>query len=156
MLNTLSLKKSICGILLMLFALALPASFALPAGAEEPMLAAGNIHSLLLRGDGTVVASGYNHWGQLGDGTFADKNSPVQVSGLTEVMTITAGYNYSLALKNNGTVWTWGYNWNGQLGDGTDGASSIVDHRNSPVQVIGLTGATAHYTTETLPCKQRV
>ena len=48
--------------------------------------------------------------GQLGDGTFIDRYSPVQVSGLTNVNEIKAGDFHTCALKTDGTVWCWGRN----------------------------------------------
>jgi hypothetical protein len=99
-------------------------------------IAAGSTHSLAVKSDGTVWVWGYNRSGQLG--ISPDPNlrrlTPVQVSGLTGVITIAAGSNHSLAVKSDGTVRAWGANWNGQLGDG-----SRTD-RFSPVQVSGLTG----------------
>jgi hypothetical protein len=41
--------------------------------------AAGRDHSLFLKSDGTVLATGLNSKGQLGDGTTVNKTSPVQV-----------------------------------------------------------------------------
>ncbi len=38
-------------------------------------------HSLAVGNDGSVWAWGRNHWGQLGDGTTADRGSPVRVKG---------------------------------------------------------------------------
>ncbi len=55
----------------------------------------------------------------LGDWTNTDKNTPVQVSGLTNMITVSGGSYFSEALRNDGTVWTWGNNYYGQLGDGT-------------------------------------
>ena len=101
------------------------------------VVAAGNEHSLALKGDGTVWAWGSNNCGQLGDGSTTDRPVPVQVSGLTGVAAIAAGVNFSLALKTDSTVWAWGYNGSGQLGNGTTNNSS------TPVQVSGLTGVTA-------------
>ena len=66
-----------------------------------------------------VRAWGNNVEGTLGDGTNTDSNTPVQVSGLTNVVQISCGNGSSLALKSDGTVWAWGYNGSGQLGDGT-------------------------------------
>lgn len=43
-------------------------------------IAAGSSHSLALKDDGTFWAWGGNYYGQLGDGTTTDKNSPVQVN----------------------------------------------------------------------------
>lgn len=91
-----------------------------------------------LKNDGTVWAWGSNDLGQVGNGvTGGNVLSPVQVSGLTNVIAISANERRCLALKSDGTVWAWGVNWNGQLGDGT------TTHRNVPVQVSGLTNVTA-------------
>ncbi|MBI3502183.1 MAG: DUF1573 domain-containing protein [Bacteroidetes bacterium] len=80
---------------------------------------------------------GYNGDGELGNGTFTNRNLSGAVSGLSGVTSVAAGWNHNLALKNNGTVWAWGYNGYGQLGDGT------YNTRTVPVQVSGLTGIIA-------------
>ncbi|MEX0325390.1 MAG: hypothetical protein AB3N33_04810 [Puniceicoccaceae bacterium] len=90
-------------------------------------------HTLYLKGDGTVWATGYNLYGQLGDGTNVDKSTPFQIPGLTDVVSVTAGLRHSLFVKGDGTVWAAGWNLGGQLGDGT------TTDRSTPVQVIGLT-----------------
>ncbi|KNY26102.1 regulator of chromosome condensation RCC1 [Pseudobacteroides cellulosolvens ATCC 35603 = DSM 2933] len=101
---------------------------------EVTAVAAGNGHSLALKSDGTVWAWGYNEYGQLGDGTIVDKGAkPVQVLGLTNVISIAAGECHSFALKSDGTVWAWGHNSYGQLGDGTTVGEA------KPIQVLGLT-----------------
>jgi alpha-tubulin suppressor-like RCC1 family protein len=100
-------------------------------------IAAGTLHSLVLRNDGLVFAVGANIDGQLGDATNTDRLRAVNVPGLTNIIAVAAGSQFSLALRADGTVWAWGANSSGQLGDGTTTA------RNSPVQVIGLGGATA-------------
>ncbi|MBZ5622225.1 MAG: RCC1 repeat-containing protein [Acidobacteriia bacterium] len=66
-------------------------------------------HSLALKGDGTVWAWGANDSGQLGDGTTTGRTTPVQVSGLSEVVAVAAraGDGHSVALKSDGTVWEW-------------------------------------------------
>jgi alpha-tubulin suppressor-like RCC1 family protein len=102
------------------------------------VVSAGSQHSLALKSDGTVWAWGANYSGQLGvDQSIAQENAPVQVSGLTGIVTIAAGNSHSLALKSDGTVWAWGANWAGQLGNNSTTASS------TPVQVSGLTNITA-------------
>ncbi|HWR32445.1 MAG TPA: T9SS type A sorting domain-containing protein [Chitinophagaceae bacterium] len=100
-------------------------------------IASGQYHSLVLKSDGTVWASGYNLYGQLGDGTTVDRTTPVQVTGLTGVIAIGCGDQHSLAVKSDGTAWAWGWNTLGQLGDGTTTDSNV------PVQVTGLTNAKA-------------
>jgi alpha-tubulin suppressor-like RCC1 family protein len=66
-------------------------------GAELKAIAAGSSHSLALKDDGTVWAWGDNQLGQLGDGTNANSNTPVQVSDLEGVKSIAADGAYSLA-----------------------------------------------------------
>ena len=92
-------------------------------------VAAGSGHTIALRSDGTVLAWGYNSYGQLGDGTTTWRDTPVQVSGLSGVTAIAGGSFYTVALKSDGTVWAWGDNSSGQLGDGT------TTNSTTPVQV---------------------
>ena len=99
----------------------------------------GPDHVLAVKNDGTVWAWGYNGYGQLGDGTTTEQNLPVQVPGLSGVITWAraAAAHHSLAVKGDGTLWAWGYNENGQLGDGT------TTRRPSPVQVGASPGVVA-------------
>lgn len=90
-------------------------------------------HSLFLKTDGSVWASGFNDFGELGDGTTTNRSSSVQV--MTGIQAISAGATHSLFLKSNGSVWACGYNFYGQLGDGT------TTNRSTPVQV--MTGVQA-------------
>ena len=92
----------------------------------------GESHNFALKSDGTVWAWGWNSMGQLGDGTFTDRYTPVQVSGLSSVIALGGRGYHSLALRSDGTVWAWGFNSSGQLGDGT------TTNRNVPVLVDGL------------------
>jgi alpha-tubulin suppressor-like RCC1 family protein len=103
-----------------------------PGITQAVAVSAGFLHSLVLKSDGTVVAFGYNGYGQLGDGTLTSRSTPVTVSGLTNVTAISAAFYHSLALRSDGTVAAWGSNSSGQLGDGT-----FVD-RLLPVNAAGL------------------
>eukprot|EP01043_Picozoa_sp_COSAG02_P035560 COSAG02_NODE_2555_length_8532_cov_7.259900_1_plen_103_part_10 len=51
-------------------------------GGENVAVSAGGGHSLVLTGDGRVMAFGYNGNGRLGDGTTTDRHSPVEVTAL--------------------------------------------------------------------------
>ena len=73
----------------------------------------------------------------MGDGTYTDNSSPVQISNFTNVTAIACGGSHSLALKSDGTLWVWGHNDYGQLGNGTTTDS------NSPVQVSSLSDVSA-------------
>lgn len=97
-------------------------------------VSAGSSHTLYLRNDGTVWASGYNSAGQLGDGTMTNSLYPIQVLGLTGITSISAGSYHSLFLKNDGSVWVCGVNNYGELGDGT------TNQQLTPVKLSGLSG----------------
>ncbi|MGK7313552.1 MAG: RCC1 domain-containing protein, partial [Candidatus Longimicrobiales bacterium M2_2A_002] len=43
-------------------------------------VSAGGGHTMILRTDGTLWGTGLNAFGQLGDGTTADRTTPVQVT----------------------------------------------------------------------------
>jgi alpha-tubulin suppressor-like RCC1 family protein len=100
------------------------------AGRDVVQVAAGRTHNLALRSDGTVTAWGDNEHGALGDGTTTGRFTPVQVRGLTGVITqVAAGEQFSLALRSDGTVWAWGRNDRGQLGRGTTSSGEFVPAR---------------------------
>ena len=102
-------------------------------------IAAGYNHTVMLKSDGTVWATGDNSSGQLGDGTTTNKSRAVQVSDsttnpITNVSAIAAGANHTVFLKNDGTVWATGHNGNGELGIGN------TTQQNRAVQVTDNTG----------------
>jgi hypothetical protein len=84
---------------------------------------------------GTVASWGYNANGQLGDGTTTDSTTPVQVSGLTGVSSISCGDSHVLARLTNGTLKAWGDNGAGQLGNGS------WDDSSTPGDVTSLSTA---------------
>ena len=101
----------------------------IPVFVGETSLAAGGSHTLLLKSDGTVWATGSNSSGRLGDGTISDRSSPVFILG--DVQAIAAGSTHSLFLKNDGTAWAVGSATVGRLGDGGGSSYQLV-----PVQVL--------------------
>ena len=107
------------------------ATLFLPSGGS---VAAGMVHSVILKADGTVWVFGDNNYGQLGDGTMIERLVPTLLPGFSGVTGISASPANSYALKSDGTVWAWGQNGAGQIGDGTTNSAL------SPVQVLGLTG----------------
>jgi len=101
-------------------------------------------HSLALKSDGTVWAWGNDGSGELVDGgTNTNRNTPGQVSGLTDVAVIGGGYDHSLAVKLDGTVWAWGSNWHGELGNGTTTDKNIPVQANINLGSISVEAPTA-------------
>jgi alpha-tubulin suppressor-like RCC1 family protein/tRNA A-37 threonylcarbamoyl transferase component Bud32 len=73
---------------------------------------------------GQLRAWGYNEYGQLGIGTFADAVTPGAAGG-PAFTSIATGWVHSLALRSDGTVWAWGRSSNGQLGLGSLTSSAV-------------------------------
>ena len=91
-------------------------------------ISCGNLHSLGIKTDGSLQASGRNNYGQLGLGNTTDRIGWNSIGG-TNWKQVSCGSDYSAAIKTDGTLWTWGRNNNGQLGLGD------TDDRLSPVKV---------------------
>lgn len=96
----------------------------------------GDYQSFAIRSDGTALAWGYNIYGQLGDGTNINRNSPGEVKNLSEITEIHGGRDHTIALLADGTVWGWGSNDGGMLGVPWEVRLSSYE----PVQIPGLTG----------------
>jgi alpha-tubulin suppressor-like RCC1 family protein len=81
-------------------------------------IAAGSLHSLALKADGTLLSWGSDTFGQLGnDPSLQLRRVPVSVLGASNIVAIAAGGTHSLALKVDGTLLSWGNDNSGQLGD---------------------------------------
>jgi alpha-tubulin suppressor-like RCC1 family protein len=81
----------------------------------------------------TLWAWGPNGYGQLGDNTTTQRNSPVQTStGAVNWKQVSCAY-HTAAVRTDGTLWAWGRNSYGRLGDGT------TIQRNAPVQIAAAT-----------------
>jgi alpha-tubulin suppressor-like RCC1 family protein len=66
-----------------------------------------------LRGTGTLWAWGVNWSGELGDGTFTSRSSPVQIGADNWQGIFSGGSSYGI---KSGQLWSWGSNSVGQLG----------------------------------------
>lgn len=93
---------------------------------EVIAVSAGAFHSLALDRSGNVWAWGNNSAGELGDGTTADRHTPVRVVGLNNPVAIAAGLNVSYAITQDGRFWAWGWNREGELGTGSLDSYSLL------------------------------
>jgi alpha-tubulin suppressor-like RCC1 family protein/endonuclease/exonuclease/phosphatase family metal-dependent hydrolase len=87
-------------------------------------LSAGGQTTCMTRSDGTASCWGRNDYGQVGDGTTTQRDSPVTVPG-TGWTTISTGGASTCGIKAragttgpSGTLWCWGLDNYGQLGIG--------------------------------------
>jgi alpha-tubulin suppressor-like RCC1 family protein len=105
-------------------------------------VAGGQSHTVVLLADGTVRTFGVNFRGELGVNDKIQRNTPVQVWGISSsAVAIAAGVPnqayFTAIVLADGTLRTFGRNNNGQLG-----INDTID-RSTPVQVLNITSATA-------------
>jgi len=100
----------------------------LSGGVNWKQVSCGNQSSYAIKTDGTLWTWGGNGYGQLGDNTTTQRNTPVTTfaGGTNWKQVVSASFHVS-ALKNDGTLWTWGRNNFGQLG------VNNTTQRNTPV-----------------------
>lgn len=85
--------------------------------------ATANVHTYVRQADGTILASGYNLYGQLGQGNTTNLSSFTTVPDLpNNIIKMQAGgsgnFGFGAFLAENGQVFSVGYNGNGQLAVG--------------------------------------
>lgn len=92
-----------------------------------------------LKSDGTVWQWGYigsdSYYGNAENEWFT--NVPVQVPGLSGIVSVASGSTHALALKNDGTVYGWGNNSSGQL--------CQIEGGSNPAVITGLPKVTRIY-----------
>ena len=82
----------------------------------------GNTHTLGITTEGEVYVWGSNWTGQLGDGTYDIRSTPINITSYfdlendDEIIDVAAGYLFSMALSLKGKIFTWGSNYHSQLG----------------------------------------
>jgi alpha-tubulin suppressor-like RCC1 family protein len=109
-----------------------------------PSVAAGGLHSVVLKSNGTVWTFGNNGFGQLGFAPRSAANeTPRQVPTPMDVTAIAAGFHHTAVLKSDGTVWTFGYGYEGQLGYPTSPEITGGYFNPNPRLVPGLSGVVA-------------
>ncbi|MEM7130102.1 MAG: RCC1 repeat-containing protein [Chloroflexota bacterium] len=96
-------------------------------------ISVGNKNTCLLTSSGKVKCWGINNYGQIGDGTFMNRNEPVDVAAdEDEFKAVAAGELHTCALTTIGDVKCWGASFHGELGASTPISSPL------PIQINGL------------------
>lgn len=92
-----------------------------PNGKTPIALSCGNNHTIILMNDATIYGSGYNYYGQLGNGTNTDSTVFTQMTAISNKTpkSISCGLDFTIVLMSDGTIYGSGVNSSGQLGDGT-------------------------------------
>jgi alpha-tubulin suppressor-like RCC1 family protein len=107
-------------------------------GGDNREAAAGACHTVVLKGDGQVVAVGCNSRGQLGDGTLVAKSMAVAMqwanadTSLADNRQVAAGAFHTVILGGDRRVFAAGCNLYGQLGIGVNATEGIVPGCSTP------------------------
>lgn len=107
-------------------------------------MSAGNAHSLLLRSDQTLWATGESGLVFVNGGR-ATGVVPVQVA--SDVAAVSAGYRHTMYITTDGTLWAVGDNSFGQLGDGAFNARNVAVPVYSGVASVSGGGLTTMFVT---------
>jgi alpha-tubulin suppressor-like RCC1 family protein len=75
-------------------------------------------HTCALTNEGAAYCWGWNSFGEVGDGTQADRLTPSAVIGGRTFTTIAVGSQHSCAMTGSGVAYCWGLRNKGELGDG--------------------------------------
>lgn len=95
---------------------------------KGPKLAIYDGTSTVITEDGSLYMWGENYYGQVGDGTKKDRNTPIKI--LENVASVSIEDQTVRALTIDGELYMWGNNKHGQIGDGT------TENRNTPIKVL--------------------
>ena len=107
-------------------------------GSGYKHIAAGFMHSLGVQADGSLLAWGYNYYGQIANPAPASQstapNPTPRVVG-TGYVAAAGGTFFSLGLRADGTAYAWGANDRGQFGNTTNAGSGAINA--TPLAVTG-------------------
>ena len=109
-------------------------------------VAAGNNSTFVVAGDGSLLTSGYNYYGELGLGSRNQQSAFTKVDSAGQnIKAIATGMRHTALLKDDGTLWTSGYNFNGQLGlKDTEDRNSFTEVTDAGSEIIAVAAGNYH------------
>lgn len=107
-------------------------------------IASESFHTIGLKEDGSLWATGSNNYGQLGNNTVDASNYFVQIGTNYNWDKIAVGTNYSVAIRTDGTLWGWGANFNSQLGNGNTTNLLIPTQIGTATNWVAVSAGYAH------------
>jgi alpha-tubulin suppressor-like RCC1 family protein len=110
----------------------------MPGAVNVKAVAAGGAHSLVLTASGTVLATGRNQYGQLGDGTTIDHTTLAPVKNANLISAIGAGYLHSVILRPFTRALATGRNDVGQLGTGSTVQQNTLTSVSSVTSILAV------------------
>src|SRR6266480_4364208 len=102
-----------------------------PVDATFASVGAGLLHTCGRTVTNHVYCWGWNHDGEVGDGSTADRIYPLRASVALEFSAVTVGGGHSCGITSGGVPYCWGLNLTGQIGDGS------TTSRSTPTPVVG-------------------
>ena len=116
------------------------ATSSLGSGRTAIDITAGGDHTCAVLDNGSVACWGLNNYGQLGDGTTTNRQTPTQTLSLGRpAVAVEAGMHVTCALLDNGSVSCWGRNHAGQLGRGYTNSTNDL-HQRTPGLTLPMPG----------------
>ena len=112
-------------------------------GITITQVACGSYHTMFLASDGKIYGVGHNGLGQLGLGDTNKRDTPVEITFLSDkiITYVEGGYFHTMFIASDGKVYSCGYNNYGQLGHGN------YTNYNTPQEITFLSDKINTYVT---------
>jgi hypothetical protein len=89
-------------------------------GTNWKQVSGGNIHTAVIKTDGTLWIWGNGYNGRLGNASTTNVSTPITTfAGGTNWKQVSSGGYHTAAIKTDGTLWIWGSGSGGKLGNNT-------------------------------------
>jgi alpha-tubulin suppressor-like RCC1 family protein len=96
-------------------------------GTDWTGITAGGTHACGTKSSGETMCWGLNNEGEVGDGSFVDRQQPVVAAGGTTFASVVAGLHTTIGVKADTTAWLFGCDW-------------VAQTNNSSAEQLAMTG----------------